>query len=159
MIGGGRVVGRRGKKRGAEGGRYKRTLQIQLHTRGWDTHTCTHKKTYTLLVEHLNHISWMSVIHHSHRQNHMPERQGNCTETCITTHKQTRSRSSRHTLKLDSSVQEKAIPPYTQYSPIKNQLAITCTHITVSTHQPYVWGSTHSSLLCCRCSVHSANLH
>lgn len=57
---------KREKKR--EGGRYKHTLQIQLHTRGWDTHACTHTNTHTLLVEHLNHISWLSVIHHSHRQ-------------------------------------------------------------------------------------------
>lgn len=54
--------------------------------------TRTDQHVHTLLLEHLNHISCLPAIHHSHRQKHMAERQGRCTATCITTHKQTHAR-------------------------------------------------------------------
>lgn len=88
--------GKKKDRRGREGVRqtHKHTAQVQQHTRGRDTHihcTRTHKHVHTLLVEHLNHISCLPAIRHSHRQKHMPERQRKCMATCITTHKQTRS--------------------------------------------------------------------
>lgn len=58
----------------------------------WRGHACTYMHTHTLLVKHLNHISCLPDIHHSHRQRHMPERGGNCMATCTTTYKQTRAR-------------------------------------------------------------------
>lgn len=62
----------------------------QTHTANSSAHTwmgLAHK--HTLLVEHLNHISRLPAIHHSHRQKHMQERRGNCMATCITARKQT----------------------------------------------------------------------
>lgn len=114
---------KRAEERGREGGRY-----TNIHYRSDSTHVDGDVHAHTLLVEHLNHISCLPDIHHSHRQKHMAERHGNCMATCITTHKQTRSRSqsSQHTLKPDDSVRGESNP--SSHTIFPNQKS-TCIHL------------------------------
>lgn len=147
----GGVEKERGKKRSEEG--------IQTYNADSAAHTWMGPRIHalhTLLVEHLNHISRLPAIHHSHRYKSMQETCGNCMATCTTTHKQAhaRSQSSQRTLKTR---RQHAGGSILSLRTITNQLnSLPCT--LLSAHINCTYGD---SLICsvASCSVCATKLH
>ena len=145
---GGAARERRKKRREEEEGTETYNADSAAHTWTSRTHVL-----HTLLVEHLNHISRLPAIHHSHRQKRMQEMCRNCMATCTTTHKQAheRSQSSQHTLKTG---RQRAGGSILSLRTITNQLPCAL----LSAHINCTYGD---SLICsaANCSGCSAKLH